>query len=87
MTGYMEILLISAIVGCISAFILLLVNKLGLIEMLQVHGNDIMSELASCDFCMSWWMCLVISLFVIVIDPTTGFFIPFIATPICRRLL
>lgn len=48
-------------ISLLAAFLLLLARKLGGIEWLQVHGNDLVWELASCEFCLSWWVCLVLS--------------------------
>ena len=42
-------------VALISAFMILLAAKLGIIEWLQVHGDKYISKMAQCYFCMSFW--------------------------------
>lgn len=47
-----------AIVACGSlaaSFVLLLLTRLGMVEWLQVHGCGLLSELARCGFCLSFW--------------------------------
>ena len=82
------LILTAILVALYATFILLLCYKLGIVEWLQVHGNSFVSKLAHCDFCMSWWLCLLIT---IVILGFTGdlhlLCVPIIATPIARRLL
>ena len=82
------ILEVSFFVACIVAFLLLLAHKVGLVETLQVHGSKLISELAHCDFCMSFWLSVFIMLAVVFI---TGDWwlavVPLISTPIARRLI
>ena len=54
------------IVACVAAFGILLAKKVGIVEWLQVNGNDITPELASCDFCMSFWAGIVLWAFLAV---------------------
>lgn len=44
--------------GAFAAYALILLAKWGVVEWLQVRGGRLVSELASCDFCLSWWACL-----------------------------
>jgi hypothetical protein len=82
------IMTVSVIVGCIAAFLLLLLYKLGIVEWLQVHGDPIISKLAQCDYCMSFWLCGIIMLTMAAITDDAGLIcVPIIATPIARRLL
>ena len=48
-------LVFVVMVALFSAFVILLAKKLGAVECLQVHGDAFTSQLASCDFCMSFW--------------------------------
>ena len=48
-------IVVVVMVALFSAFVILLAKKLGAVEWLQVHGDSIISQLASCDFCMSFW--------------------------------
>ena len=82
------VLIYSVIVAMIATFLLLLARKWGILEYLQVHGNDFISKMAQCYFCMSWWLCVFLT--VLVIRYTCDchmLLIPFIATPIARRML
>ena len=82
------VLIYSVVVAMIAAFLLLLAHKWGIVEYLQVHGNDFISKMAQCDFCMSWWLCVFLT--VLVIRYTCDYhilLIPFIATPLARRML
>lgn len=87
--GYLLVVLFFAVItALIATFILLLAYKLGAIEWLQVHGNDFISKLANCTFCLSWWMCLAVSMVFIIDSRDLSFLIiPVIATPIARKLL
>lgn len=82
------IMTVALIVGCIAAFLLLLAYKLGIVEWLQVHGDPIISKMAQCDYCMSFWLCVIIMLVMAAITDDAGLIcVPIIATPIARRLL
>lgn len=48
-------IVLVVMVALFSAFVILLAKKLGAVEWLQVHGDVFTSQLASCDFCMSFW--------------------------------
>lgn len=52
-----------AFIALSAAFIITLLNKWGIIEYVQVHGNDFFSKMFRCDFCLSFW-CGVILAFV-----------------------
>lgn len=76
------------IIALLSAFILLLLRKVGAVEWLQLHGNDIIHELASCEFCLSWWICLFISLVcAFCVGDWVVILLAALAAPITRKLL
>ena len=71
-----------------AAFILLFSYKLGFVEWMQVHGGSFISKMAHCDFCMCWWLCLILTLIIVSITgDITQLCVPFIATPIARRVV
>lgn len=75
-------------VALLAAFIVLLVKKWGLAEWMQVHGDKFMSQLFSCDLCMSFWAAMLLSAFLAgYTDDMLMFVIPFFTTPITRILL
>lgn len=92
----MEFLITLLSVALSSAFIISLLRKLGVIELLQVHGikaksdrlNDIVSKLASCDFCLSWWTNLIVCAIALAfVREAYVFAIPFLSTMITRHIL
>lgn len=87
--GYLVIVLLWAIITAfVATFFLLLAYKWGAIEWLQVHGNAFVSQLANCTFCLSWWVCLAVSLiFIIESRDWSLFIVPVVATPITRKML
>lgn len=88
MVQIFSILVFSVVVALWVCFLLLLAYKLGIIEWLQVHGGDVVSKLASCDFCMSWWLSVLLTLILFCfLGNSLLVVVPFLATPIARRLL
>lgn len=87
--GYLVIVILWAIItACLATFFLLLAYKWGVIEWLQVHGNKLVSQLANCTFCLSWWMCLAVSMiFLYESRDLTFLFVPVVATPITRKMI
>lgn len=82
------ILIFSIVIALSASWAILLLKKLKVVEWLQIHGSELISELANCDFCLSWWTCLIISVITAIIYQ--DYFIllyAIIATPICRKLL
>lgn len=76
------------LVSVISAFVILLAMKLGIIEWLQVHGDCFFSEMAGCNFCLSFWVGTVLSVAVAIWTGEVLFLIGgMITAPITRVLL
>ena len=46
---------VVTLVALLAAFAILLAKKTGVVEWMQVNGGRIVSELFSCDFCLSFW--------------------------------
>ena len=79
---------IILLVSLVAAFCVLLVKKLGIAEYVQVHGNRFMSQLFSCDLCMSFWAAVVISTLIAVIEGDALLLVvPLFSTPITRMLV
>ena len=76
------------VMASLSAFLLLLLVKWKVIEWMQVHGNDFLSKMANCDFCLSWWVNVVLSviLFAVTLDVTV-LAVPFVSTMLTRKLI
>lgn len=83
-----DVLIESGIVALTAAFIILLLKKWGAIEWLQVHGSNLVSQMANCDFCLSWWASLSVAIaLALCIDDWRAVFVSVLATPICRKIL
>ena len=78
----------TIVVACLSAFIVLFLNKIGFVNTMQVHAPKLISELFSCQFCLSFWVAVLISITVsIVLTNPIFLLIPVFSTVITRRLL
>ena len=56
-------------------------------EWLQVRGCGLVSEMASCDFCLSWWTCvLMCGIGWLVTGSVEWVPSAFVATMVCRML-
>lgn len=83
-----EYLVYTVIVALVAAFGVLLLRKWGVIEYMQVHGSDFIAKLAQCDFCLSWWACVVFAIMLALFTGNAMFLlIPICSTPITRFLL
>lgn len=80
--------LLVIIVALLAAYVLILLRKLGVMEWGQIHGNKIIAELCSCDFCQSWWAGVIVAILATLFTGDfTCMLIPFCSTPITRYLL
>lgn len=76
------------LVACAAAFIFLYLQKVGVIEHVQINAPRLLSKLFSCHFCLSFWLAAIISLFLTCyFKDATLLFIPIFSTPITRILL
>lgn len=76
------------VVALIAAFVLTLLRKWGVIEWVQIHGNDFFSKMFSCDFCLSWWAGVILSVLMLIMTGNLSFLgVPFCSTMITRVLL
>lgn len=88
----MDILLFTlttaVLVACAAAFLLLLAYKWDIVEWMQVHGDFFISRMAQCDFCMCFWLSVIMTLIMVAATNNAALLIiPIISTPIARRLL
>lgn len=56
--------------GAFACFVLVLASKWGLVEWMQVHGCELVAKMASCQFCLSWWMTLLFGIVGFAACPT-----------------
>lgn len=75
-------------VASACTFLILLLEKTRIRERIQVHGNAFWSALFSCDFCLSFWSSLIISIFLIIFGYSwVAMAFPVVAVPLIRKLL
>lgn len=83
-----EFIFYVILVAMLAAFVLTLLRKWGVIEWVQVHGNDFFAKMFSCDFCLSWWAGVLICFFALIFTGNLSFLgVPFCSTMITRKLL
>ena len=82
------ILELAVFVALLAAMMVLLVKKWGIAEWIQIHGDNFLSKLFSCDLCMSFWaaMCFAVVL-CCVFDDAGWLLLPFLTTPVTRMLV
>lgn len=84
----MGFLIQSVMTALLAAFLILFMGKVGLRERLQVRGNKWISEMANCDFCFSFWVCMVIAVFgAIFTGDYKLLFVAVFAAPLTRALI
>lgn len=78
----------TAVVALVAAFGLTILKKWGVVEWVQVHGNDFFAKMFNCDFCLSFWAGVVLAIFVTAIagNPVL-LLVPVCSTMITRILL
>lgn len=83
-----EFVFLSLIIALFSAFSILLIEKVGYREKIQIRAPKLIAELFSCDFCLSWWTCFVIALIISLFTCNLLIICAAIAaTPITRIML
>ena len=80
-------LVLAVIVALCVAFFVTLLHKWGFVEYMQIHGDDFLHKLFSCDFCISFWISAVIALFLVaVFTDISLLLIPILSTPLAKFL-
>ena len=81
----------AIVVALIAAFIILFLGKTGLRTKLRDYydkvGISILADMLDCDFCLSFWTCLVIAMLLWAFDYKPDFLVLLCAPPITRYLL
>lgn len=63
-------LLISALFSIVISFIIIVANKLNIIDYIQLYSkHDIVVKLFSCNFCLSFWIAFISVTLTIIINP------------------
>lgn len=75
-------------VALLAAFVDLFLKKIEVVKWVRINGNAFFSDMFNCDFCFSWWTCVLICVIISVISCNWWFMIiPPFATPITRMLI
>lgn len=83
-----ELFLMTVIAATLSAYLLILAAKWKVVEWMQVKGWKWLSDLANCDFCLSWWLNVIVCLVAAVVTCDTMWIaVPFFATMLTRKLI
>lgn len=81
----------TIIVALVAAFIILFLGKTELRtklrDMCDMHDFKYIAKMLDCDFCFSFWTCLVISIITFVITKDIDLLIIVCAPPITRYML
>jgi hypothetical protein len=85
MIGYVFATIITAL---FATFTILLTERLGYREKIQIRAPKLIAELFSCDFCLSFWVCLLWSVVFSVITCNILFIGCCVTSPpLTRKLL
>lgn len=91
-----DFLLSVLMASLMSAFVILLLKKLGAVEWLQANGikaksdkvNDIFSRLANCYFCLSFWTGVLIAIVAAIMMADWHLLLmPIFSAPLTRFIL
>lgn len=75
-------------IALLSAFFILLAGKTGVREKIVCKAPKLISELFSCDFCLSFWTSVVFALlFAVFLREPVILLYPLFSTPITRILI
>ena len=79
----------TVICALLAAFVLLFIKKIGLLEFWQTRvKSDLLYKLLTCDFCLSFWTNVFLSVVFGLVAKEVAFVLtPFAAAPITRKLL
>lgn len=82
------LLTIATIVALASAFFILFISKIGLRDKVILHAPKLISCMFECDFCLSFWTALVISMLIaVLLDSWAVMVIPLLSTPLTRIMV
>ena len=85
----LTVLMYAVVIACIASFTIMLLEKLGIRDRIVERAPMLISKLFDCDFCLSFWVSLILAVILAIINCEFTIFIivPFISTPITRMLL
>lgn len=88
MSTIYTVIIAAIFIACIASFIILFISKVNLRNFIIARAPKIISELFSCDFCLCFWISLILAIILAIIFNNINIIItPIISTPIARFLL
>lgn len=79
------------VIATIAAFIILFLGKTGLRTEMRdwydTKGIGLFADMLDCDFCLSFWLCLVLTILVILLTGNTHWLVAIICAPPITRIL
>lgn len=79
------------VVATVAAFVILFLGKTGLREKIRNHfdevGLKLVADMLDCDFCLSFWTCLALALFISIISCDIRWLVAIICSPPITRIL
>lgn len=81
-------LALAAVIACFVAFVIILAGKIGLRDRVITTAPKLISELVGCDFCLSFWLSLLIAVILAIFVPDkTILLVPPVSAVIARLLV
>ena len=99
LSDFLGTLSAAFLIGLVDAFIFNLLRKWSVWEYLQVHADawfswllgkdsDLLNRAFSCTFCLTWWISVLFSLLLSVIEGEAWYLVlPVFASPIAKKLV
>lgn len=86
---YLIIMFLATIyIALTAAFIILLIGKLGIRDNVIITAPRLISQLFSCDFCLGFWISLILAIILaIIFNNIDILFTPILSAPIIRILV
>jgi hypothetical protein len=83
-----ELISYTAVTALFASWIISLLTKWKIIERCQVHAPKLISEMCRCNFCLSWWACVVITVPAVIATGNLWLcVIPVLATNITKKII
>lgn len=84
----MSVLYQIVIIALITAFVVLFTEKIGLRDVIIMSSPKVVSKLFSCDFCLCFWVSLILTFIAhFIVNWPFTIILPICSTPIARYLL
>lgn len=83
-----QFIIVTVLVALTATFGLLLIDKWGMTQWVQVHGRPFFSNMFRCRFCLSFWAGVILSiLFALCTGDAWLLLVPVCSAPLTRILI